>query len=48
MPFYQKIMIHCPTIVAAFPFMTGGLNDEKGMYLGQNNLGDVILFNPLN
>jgi len=38
--------IPCATLAVAFPFMTGGLNDEKGMYLGQNNLGDVILFDP--
>jgi len=35
----------CATIAAAFPFMTGGLNDKR-MYLGQNNFGDVILFDP--
>ncbi|MGL5268345.1 MAG: Mbov_0397 family ICE element conjugal transfer ATPase, partial [Spiroplasma sp.] len=38
--------IPCATIAAAFPFMSGGLNDEKGMYLGQTNIGDTILFDP--
>ncbi|MBE4704431.1 Mbov_0397 family ICE element conjugal transfer ATPase [Spiroplasma platyhelix] len=36
----------CATIAAAFPFMTGGLNDDKGMYLGQSNIADSILFDP--
>lgn len=34
------------SLAAAFPFMTGGLNDEKGMYLGQSNIADPILFDP--
>lgn len=34
------------TLAAAFPFMTGGLNDEKGMYLGQSNIADPIVFDP--
>lgn len=36
----------CATLAASFPFMTGGLNDEKGMYLGRSNISDTILFNP--
>lgn len=36
----------CATIAAAFPFMTGGLNDEQGMYLGQSNIADSVLFDP--
>ncbi|MDQ7983034.1 MAG: ATP-binding protein [Spiroplasma sp.] len=35
----------CATLAAAFPFMSGGLNDDQGMYLGQSNIGDPILFN---
>lgn len=36
----------CSTIAAAFPFMTGGLNDVKGMYFGQGTITDAILFDP--
>lgn len=36
----------CATIAAAFPFMSGGLSDERGMYLGQSNIADSILFDP--
>ena len=38
--------IPCATIAASFPFMTGGLNDEQGMYLGQSNISNAILFDP--
>jgi len=47
---YDPLMIKtgrempCSTIAGAFPFMTGGLNDDKGMYLGYSNIGDTILF----
>ncbi|MCL8210234.1 Mbov_0397 family ICE element conjugal transfer ATPase [Spiroplasma attinicola] len=36
----------CATLAASFPFMASGLNDEKGMYLGQSNISNAILFDP--
>ncbi|WP_368486179.1 Mbov_0397 family ICE element conjugal transfer ATPase [Spiroplasma sp. DGKH1] len=34
----------CLTLASSFPFINGGLDDEQGLYLGQNSTNDVIVF----
>ncbi len=32
------------TLAASFPFIDSGLYDKQGMYLGTNNMGNVVLW----
>ncbi|RUP76984.1 hypothetical protein D6D54_04525 [Spiroplasma poulsonii] len=32
------------TLAASFPFIDSGLYDKQGMYLGTNNIGNVVLW----